>query len=118
MAEESGPHSGQTNCTPSFAISGGISKENFAPHEHWIFIRSRLGSPIQLMVLGSITQFLGSNQSKMAPVPGRIPHGHRRTAGYHLICGGYFPEAYPCWKTSVDRWFWRVHRPVDRSLTL
>lgn len=32
--DESVPHSGQTNCTPSWAICGVISKEYFAPHEH------------------------------------------------------------------------------------
>jgi hypothetical protein len=33
-AEESVPHAGQMNCTPSRAISGVTSKEYFAPQEH------------------------------------------------------------------------------------
>jgi hypothetical protein len=28
------PHAGQTNCTAVAAISGVMSKENFAPHAH------------------------------------------------------------------------------------
>jgi hypothetical protein len=38
ICELSTPHFWQTKVMGAFAISGLMSKEYFAPHEHWIFI--------------------------------------------------------------------------------